>query len=75
MRLVCIVSAFFCILRRLTGGEPTHVAPRTARAHPKALVDLGILGQAEVFPAHRYRMSEHAMTRNKMYMIRLKKAA
>ena len=58
-------------------AKSASVAPRTARAraHTKALVDLGILGQAEVFPAHRYRISEHAMTRNKMYMIRLKKAA
>jgi hypothetical protein len=51
------------------------VAARTARAHTKALVDLGILDQADVFPAHRYRVSEQAKTRNKAYMIRLREAA
>ncbi len=36
------------------------VAPRTARAYAKRFVDLGIADLAEVFPAHRYRLSEQA---------------
>lgn len=48
------------------------VAPRTARAHLKRLADIGIIEQAEVFPAHRYRWSEK--TGNKSYLLRLKAA-
>jgi DNA-binding IclR family transcriptional regulator len=51
------------------------VAPRTARAHALALVKLGIFDQAEVFPAHRYRLSAFAAKRNRAYMTRLAEAA
>ena len=51
------------------------VAGRTARAHTKKLVELGILDQADVFPAHRYRISARADTRDKAYLFRLKEAA
>lgn len=51
-----------------------HVAPRTARAYTKRLVDLGIFDQAEVFPAHRYRYSSQAGKRNKAYLTRLQQA-
>ena len=51
------------------------VAYRTVRAHTKALVDLGMLDQAEVFPSHRYRMSDKAEKRNKGYFMRLEQAA
>ena len=50
------------------------VAPRTARAHAHQLVTLGIFDQAEVFPAHRYRLSPHADKRNKAYLLRLQQA-
>jgi hypothetical protein len=50
------------------------VAERTARLHCLNLVNLGIFDQAEVFPAHRYRLSEKAGKRNKAYMIRLEAA-
>lgn len=51
-----------------------HVAWRTARAHALRLVQLGILDVAEVFPAHKYRLSGKAEKRNAAYMIRLTKA-
>lgn len=51
------------------------VAPRTARAHTLKLVRLGILDQAEVFPGHRYRLSGHAVQRNRGYFDRLRRAA
>lgn len=50
------------------------VAERTARHHALALVNLGIFDQAEVFPAHRYRISEKAEKRNKAYWLRLESA-
>ena len=50
--------------------EMGYVACRTHR-----VVELGILDQAELFPAHRYRISEHADKRNKAYVIRLREAA
>ena len=51
------------------------VAPRTARAHALKLVRLGLLDQAEVFPAHRYRLSEYASKRNRGYADRIARAA
>ncbi len=56
-------------------AERASVAPRTARAHALKLVKLGIVDQAEVFPAHRYRLSEFAAKRNRTYMDRLRQAA
>lgn len=50
------------------------VAPRTARAHALKLVNLGIFDQADVFPAHRYRMAETSVNRNKGYLLRIEKA-
>lgn len=50
------------------------VGTRTARAYTKRLVDLGIFDQAEVFPAHRYRLSPHAEKRHKAYLLRLQQA-
>lgn len=55
-------------------AEGTKIAARTARAHTKHLVDLGIFDQAEVFPGHRYRLSDQAGKRNKGYMLRLQQA-
>lgn len=55
--------------------DATGVAPRTARAHALKLVRLGIADQAEVFPGHRYRVSEHAAARNRAYRDRLNRAA
>lgn len=47
------------------------VAERTARQHSLFLVNLGILDQADVFPAHKYKYSELADKRNKAYVGRL----
>lgn len=56
-------------------AETSGVAPRTARAHLLKLVRLGVVDQAEVFPAHRYRLSEFAAKRNRGYTDRLDRAA
>jgi hypothetical protein len=56
-------------------NEVTDIAPRTVRAHTLRLAKLGILDQAEVFPANRYRFSERGEKRNETYTIRLKQAA
>ena len=50
------------------------VAGRTARAHSAKLVALGIFDVAEVFPGHRYRLSELAEKRNKAFVQRLEAA-
>ena len=55
-------------------AQGAQVAPRTARAYTKRLVELGILDQAEVFPAHRYRYAPQAGNRNKAYLTRLQQA-
>lgn len=68
---------------RASGGWMTNsevaaaagVAGRTARAHTLRLVGLGVLDLAEVFPAHRYRLSEKAPRRNAAYVNRLEAAA
>jgi DNA-binding CsgD family transcriptional regulator len=51
------------------------VAPRTARHHALRLVRLGVVDRAEVFPAHRYRLSDFADKRNRGYVDRLHRAA
>lgn len=51
------------------------VADRTARSHLLKLVKLGLIDQAEVFPAHRYRVSDFAGKRNLAYLQRIEKAA
>lgn len=49
----------------------TKVPVRTVRSKTKKFVDLGLCDQAEIFPAHRYRLSEKASARNKAYLQRL----
>jgi DNA-binding transcriptional ArsR family regulator len=44
------------------------VAYRTVRAHTMKLVRAGIADQADVFPAHKYRLSKLAGKRNAAYM-------
>lgn len=56
-------------------AQAASVSPRTARAHTLKLVKLGMIDQAEVFPAHRYRWSDKAEKRNASYWTRLKMAA
>lgn len=51
------------------------VMPRTVRAHTLKLVKLGLVDQAEVFPAHRYRLAATAAKRNRAYMQRIEAAA
>lgn len=55
-------------------ADQTGVAPRTARAHTLKLVQLGLVEQAEIFPAHRYRLSDHAAKRNRGYFDRITRA-
>lgn len=55
-------------------AEGAKVAARTARQHLLRLVQLGLLDQAEVFPAHRYRLSSKADKRNVAYLKRLEMA-
>ncbi len=50
------------------------VCARTTRLHTKRFVDLGIVDIAEVFPAHRYRLSGKAGKRNSSYIRRLDSA-
>lgn len=51
------------------------VSYRTVRAHTMKFVRLGLLDQADVFPAHRYRLAATAGKRNKTYLQRLEQAA
>ncbi len=55
-------------------GIVKDVALRTVRAHTLKLVKLGLIDQAEVFPAHRYRWSEKGEKRNMAYALRLEAA-
>jgi hypothetical protein len=55
-------------------ADHSGVAGRTARAHASRLVSLGIFDVAEVFPAHRYRLSALAEKRNKAMFLRLEGA-
>ena len=50
------------------------VANRTASFKTKKFVDLGICDIAEVYPGHRYRLSQKADKRNTAYMKRLEEA-
>jgi DNA-binding transcriptional ArsR family regulator len=59
------------ISRRLEGK----VADRTVRAHLRKLAMLGLVDTAEVFPGHRYRVSEKSDKRNGAYTLRLREAA
>lgn len=55
-------------------ADAAKVAQRTARAHAHKLAKLGLLDTAEIFPGHRYRMSQHASKRNAAYVARLNAA-
>ena len=55
-------------------AQGAHIAERTARHHLLKLVRLGIVDQAEVFPAHRYHLSRLAEKRNKSFVQRLEQA-
>ena len=56
-------------------SQRSGVAERTTRMHTLRLVKLGVIDQAEVFPAHRYRFSEKGSKRNAAYSQRIKVAA
>lgn len=65
-------------LRWLSNKEAAELAKannRTTRAHTLKLVKMGVLDQAEVFPAHKYRLSAFADKRNGGYVRRLETAA
>ena len=57
-----------------TVAEKAKIAARTASLHLKRLSDLGIVDVAEVYPGHRYRLSNKADKRNSGYLNRLKQA-
>jgi DNA-binding IclR family transcriptional regulator len=56
-------------------SESAGVVERTTRMHTLRLVKLGMLEQAEVFPAHRFRWSTKAARRNVAYAQRLEVAS
>lgn len=56
-------------------AECRDVSPRTVRAMTLKFVRLGLLDQAELFPAHKFRLSAQAAKRNRGYSDRLKQAA
>jgi hypothetical protein len=59
-------------IAKLAGGMNL----RTVRMHTLRLVKLGIVDQAEIFPAYRYRLaSKKADKRNAAYSIRLNETA
>jgi len=47
---------------------------RTVRAHTLYLVNSGLIDQAEVFPAHRYRYSKMGIKRNPAFVKRIELA-
>lgn len=55
-------------------SETSKMNERTVRSHTLRFVRLGLVDQAEVFPAHRYRWSEKAQRRNGSYLLRLNQA-
>jgi DNA-binding IclR family transcriptional regulator len=55
-------------------AEGSDISERTARSYTLKLVKIGILDLAEVFPSHRYRLSEKAAKRNAAYINRLEQA-
>lgn len=55
-------------------ADGSKIAPRTGRAFATKLVSLGLMDVAEVFPAHRYRLSDKASKRNAAYVQRLEVA-
>lgn len=55
--------------------KSSSVNARTVRAHVLRLVRLGLVDVAELFPRHRYRLSEKGVRRNKAYLQRLEIAA
>lgn len=55
-------------------AERAEIAGRTARSFMLKFVRLGIVDIAEVFPGHRYRLSEKARSRNAAYFQRLEMA-
>ncbi len=56
-------------------AECQAVASRTVRAMTLKFVKLGLVDQAEVFPAHKFKLSAKADKRNRGYIERLKQAA
>lgn len=58
----------------LCSTPKVNISARTVRAHTSKLSKLGLIDQAEVFPAHRFRVSEKAGKRNLGYMQRLTKS-
>jgi hypothetical protein len=55
-------------------AKEANIAERTARAFSLKFTKLGLLDLAEVFPAHKYRLSEKASKRNAAYFGRLERA-
>lgn len=55
-------------------AELSQTARRTAQHHATRYRDLGLVDVAEVYPAHRYRLSEMASKRNASYLKRVETA-
>ena len=60
-------------LNSCTVAERAQVAPRTARAHLRTLVERGVAECVHVFPGYRYRIVETARGRD--YATQLRAAA
>jgi hypothetical protein len=56
-------------------ADCSKVSARTVRAVTLKLVKLGVIDQAEVFPAHKFRLADMAAKRNRGYVDRLHRAA
>jgi len=73
-RVYVSVKSANCWMTAKDIAQAAKVADRTARSHALRLVNLGVFDQAEVFPAHRYKISEKASKRNKAIILRLEAA-
>lgn len=65
-------AARWVSLKEIVAG--TASARKTADVHCRRFVNLGVFDRAEVWPGHRYRLSEMAEKRNAAIIERLRKA-
>lgn len=56
-------------------AEEVKFSERTVRAHTLYLVKAGLIDQAEVYPAHRYRFSKMSAKRNAAFVKRIELAS
>lgn len=61
--------------REIAESVAVKVSERTVRLVTMKLVKMGLLDRAEVFPAHRFKLSDKADKRSRVYSGRINKAA